>query len=110
LALGRKVERVDVGDWDKDDAGVDRFTHAQQKLIRETPAADYPKLVLSISLTASEAAVLGNPRMEQLRGMLIWLGRAGAQVCIAAGDGFANALASPEVRISHRCQPAHQLH
>jgi hypothetical protein len=26
--LGRKVERVDGGDWAKDDASVDRFIHA----------------------------------------------------------------------------------
>jgi hypothetical protein len=95
--IGRKVERVDVGDWE-DAANVDRFIHALQKLIRETPAADYPKLVLSISLTASDGAVDGNPRMEQLKGMLSWLGRAGAQVYIAAGNDFANALASPDMR------------
>jgi hypothetical protein len=96
--LGRKVERVDVGDWEKDNASVGRFIHALEKLIRETPAADYPKLVLSISLTASEGGVIGNPRMEQLKAMLSWLGRAGAQVYIAAGNDFANALVSPEVR------------
>lgn len=97
-ASGRKVERVDVGDWAKDDASVDRFIHALRKIARETPAADYPKLVLSISLTASDGAVIGNPRMEQLKGMLSWLGRAGAQVYIAAGNDFPNALASPDVR------------
>jgi hypothetical protein len=96
--LGRKVERVDIGDWDKDEASVDRFIHALHKLIRETPAADYPKLVLSISLAASEGGVVGSPRMEQLKGLLSWLGRAGAQVYIAAGNDFANALVSPEVR------------
>jgi hypothetical protein len=96
--LGRKVERVDIGDWAKDDASVGRFIHALRKLIHETPAADFPKLVLSISLAASEGAVVGSPRMEQLKGLLSWLGRAGAQVYVAAGNEFSNALVSPEVR------------
>jgi hypothetical protein len=97
--LGVPAQRVDVGDWARDPASVDRFLGALQRIVRETRASDYPNLVLSISLAASEGAVSGDPKMTQLRDTLDWMARAGAHVCIAAGNDFDNALATPAMTV-----------
>jgi hypothetical protein len=97
-SLGRPVERADIGDWNKDASSAARFVDHLKRLIRETHPADLSKLVLSVSLAATEGAVLGDPKMLELRNTLDWLARAGAQVFIAAGNEFDNALATPAMR------------
>jgi hypothetical protein len=97
--LGVPATRVDVGNWERDPAAVDRFLGTLQRIVRETRASDYPKLVLSISLAASEGAVEGNPKMKQLRDTLDWMARAGARIHIAAGNDYDNALATPAMTV-----------
>jgi hypothetical protein len=91
-ALGRPVERIDVGNGQ---GGIDdqRFSAALQALIRSRPDGDYTGLVLSISLGYNPDSFRGEALV--VKRQLIELAQGGAQIFLAAGNEYENALASP---------------